>query len=270
MTIGEALKLAGIDRIDAEILLADILGQSRTSILAHPEKSVLSDQWQQFSAYCKRRRNAEPVAYILGRAPFYGREFFLTSDCLIPRPATEGLIESIRAFLEQPKNTCTAIDTEIIAISQTLRNTPAVTIIDVGTGSGCIAITLALEHPKLSIIASDISSAALAVARKNAKHHEVEHRIQFQQGDLLSIELPQTPFLVVSNPPYIPEALQYSLSPSVVNFEPHQALFAGKEGTDIIEDLCMQAKNNTHCVGIILECREDQKNLVHQCCSLAR
>lgn len=268
MTIGEALLSANVPRIDAELLLAHVLCKTRTYILAHPEHELLESDRKKFEACIQRRAKEEPVAYIIGEAPFYGRMFSVTHDVLIPRPATEGLIEQVEKYIKHPQDTVATIDSDIVAVSRKLREGTPTTIIDVGTGSGCIAITLALQHPEFSYFATDISPRALRIAQQNAKRYGVENKIQWREMDLFSTEKICHPFLIVSNPPYIPLSIQSSLSPSVIQFEPSTALFAGEHGVDVIKRLVVVAKKNLRCTGIILECRADQVETIDESCSL--
>ena len=134
---------------------------------------------------------------------------------------------------------------------------PFVHIVDIGTGSGCMAITLALELPHARIIATDISPEALDIARRNAAKHGVGERIDFRLGSLLDpIGHLDQPFVIISNPPYIPDSEK--LMPDVEEYEPHEALFAGPDGLDVIRPMIEQARSHPWCTGVIAECREDQ------------
>jgi release factor glutamine methyltransferase len=168
----------------------------------------LPHDWQViFSAFLKRRLLGEPVQYILGTGAFYGREFQVTSDVLIPRPETEQLVEW--AILK-------------------LGRTSSPNILDIGTGSGCIAVTLALEISRSRVTAIDVSSAALEVAKMNAATLEVE--VNFERVDVFSDGTPVGPFeLVISNPPYVPLVEKLHIQREVIGFEPHIALFAGED-----------------------------------------
>ncbi len=280
MNIETVLKeTKGVSSMDAEVLLAAILKKDRTWILAHPEHTLTEDDQEKFTEWLERRVKKEPVAYITGVKEFYGRKFAVDPAVLVPRPSTEGLVDIVlslspfdRAQCDKNKKACHGepgrtmaseikkLDNGIIAATIILGDLSDVkTIVDIGTGSGCIAITLALEAPEFKIIATDISSGALAVAKSNALQHGVE--IDFREGDLLEpIQNLDSPFLIVSNPPYIPEGDE--LMADVEKYEPHGALFSGKEGTDILKKLITQAKTHASCRGVVIECREEQAKFV--------
>lgn len=169
-----------------------------------------------------RRMTHEPVAYVSGIREFYGREFMVTRAVLIPRPETEGVIEAIPPGALADRE-----------------NGPPVAL-DIGTGCGCLAITLALEHPNARIIATDISHQALAVARENARRFGAD-RAEFVESAFVPAGVPPLD-LIVTNPPYVPERDRESLSPDVRDFEPAQALFAGDDGLDVIRALLPLAR----------------------------
>ena len=214
----------GIDsaRLDAELLLAQVLGLNRIELYTKFDRPLEPDERDEYRALVKRRANREPVAYILGRRDFW--EFTLAVDprVLIPRPDTETLV---RAALEL------------------LPDDAAWRVVDVGTGSGAIALSLAFERPELLVGATDLSTDALEVARENAANHDLDDRIEFFSGDLLeAVPEDWTPLdIVVSNPPYIAESERDEMAPDVLDHEPPQALFAGPEGLDLIERLADQA-----------------------------
>jgi release factor glutamine methyltransferase len=169
-----------------------------------------------------RRMTHEPVAYITGVREFYGREFMVTRAVLIPRPETEGVIEAI------PQGVLTS------------GRAGQRVALDIGTGSGCLAITLAFEHPAARVIATDVSHEALAVARENARRLGADP-LEFVESGLVPPGLPPLD-LIVTNPPYVPERDRESLAPDVRDFEPAQALFAGNDGLDVIRALLPQAR----------------------------
>jgi len=171
-----------------------------------------------FQRLIARRAVREPVAMIIGHREFWGLDFEVTRDVLIPRPETEFLVEEAITFA---------------------RSTGCRLAIDVGTGSGCIAIALAHELPDVRVIAIDASRAALDIARRNATRNGVADRIQFRQGDLLA-DVTETAGLIVSNPPYVPDSDASSLQPDVVGFEPHMALFGGSDGLDVVRRLLVE------------------------------
>ena len=221
---------AGSDssRLDAEVLLAEAIQCKRIELYTRFAEVPPAEPLQKFREWVKRRAAGEPVAYLVGHKEFYSLKFKVTPATLIPRPETEHLIV---AALEVCKD----------------RNDSAgpVRIIDVGTGSGCIAVTLAKHMENQNVIAAtDISLEALAVARENAQTHEVDSRIRFYEGDLLDAlpEGSKPVDLIVSNPPYIGRCEIDTVETTVKNFEPESALFAGEQGTEIIERLIPQAE----------------------------
>src|SRR6266446_2991912 len=177
----------------AELLLMHALGRDRTWLYAHPEEQVSSADAQHFFALVARRANGEPTQHLTGKQEFWGVEFEVTPDVLIPRPETEHLIEvtldrlAVRQLRAGRKLTLSGEGLQIA---------------DIGTGSGCIAISLAKELPTATIYATDISSAALAVAQRNAMCHNVADRVRFLEGNLLDMVATQLD-LIASNPPYI-------------------------------------------------------------------
>jgi release factor glutamine methyltransferase len=267
MRIQEVLGKAEIDRLDAEILLSFVLHRDRGWLLGHSQELLTQDQKKLFESHVTRRKKHEPIAYILGEKAFYGRKFFVDRRVLIPRPSTEILIDEVKRIYQytstpvnSPRTKITPADSEIVILAHfkehySLPTTHYPLIVDVGTGSGCIGITLALEIPEAKILCTDISEDALDVAKKNVKRFEVHDRITFQRFPYLPY-VPDLPYLLVSNPPYIPSGTP--LPPNVLNFEPHEALFAGPEGMDVLSPLVKQALHDGHCLGFILECREEQ------------
>ncbi|MBI1813195.1 peptide chain release factor N(5)-glutamine methyltransferase [Candidatus Peregrinibacteria bacterium] len=289
MRIADALKMGGLARTDCEVLLSALLQRDRAWIFAHPENVIDPQVVKKFEEWSDRRLLGEPIAYIVGEKEFYGRSFFVDRSVLIPRPATEGLVELALRFLETGQGEIVGLDSEIVGVARKIehreqfkkasgncpqapfdsaqgdmpapqgkKSFPGIqTIIDIGTGSGCIAVTLALERPDLQIIATDVSGDALKIARKNAQRHGVSDRIEFRHGKNLEpiLELDQ-PFIIVSNPPYIPEGT--TLPKDVTEYEPHEALFAGPNGTDVLKTLFMEAENHRQCRGIAVECQKDQ------------
>lgn len=200
---------------EAALLLGWVLDLSEARILAHGEREVPPDQEDRFRSLLKRRLTGEPVAYLFGEREFYGRPFHVDSRVLIPRPETEHLIEA--------------------ALAIPLPARPW--ILDAGTGSGILPVTLALEIPGARVVGTDISPGALAVAVGNAHRHGVWDRV-FPVGADLAQGLDLARFdLVVSNPPYIDPGDAPELSPEVCNFEPHMALFAPVRGDSLYERL---------------------------------
>jgi release factor glutamine methyltransferase len=271
--IGELLRSTGLEPLDAELLMAHVLSRDRTWVFAHPEALLSEIEQKAFLDLVTRRQQRVPIAYLLGEQEFYGRPFTVDPHVLIPRPSTEALIDEVKRLLDR-KHQYTSIlvfppltptDTGIVIftyLKQALSTIPSpASIIDVGTGSGCIGITIALEIPEIHVIGTDTSKNALKVARENAVRHRIYDRISFQQSDLLADNLMEhanfeTPFLVVSNPPYLPEGTP--LPPDVLNYEPHSALFAGPDGMDVLRPLFAQCIEQPQCIGCVLECRSEQ------------
>lgn len=209
----------GIDsaRLDAELLLADTLGLDRVGLYLNFERPLQADELAVYREQVRRRAGREPLAYILGRTEFWSLPLRVTPAVLIPRPDTELLVEQALA-----------------------RVAGAARVLDVGTGSGALAIALAHERPECAVTAIDLSAAALAVAADNARANGVAERIDFAEGDLAV--LPMGPFdLVVANPPYIPHGDLAALMPDVRDFEPHLALDGGADGLDAYQALAGQA-----------------------------
>ncbi|EAQ79833.1 peptide chain release factor N(5)-glutamine methyltransferase [Blastopirellula marina] len=214
-------------RLDAELLLAQALGCKRIELYTRFDEVVAEEPRGKFRQLVKQRAAGMPVAYLLGRREFYSRDFRVTPDVLIPRPETEHLVIAALDRLRETAKTETA------------------RICDVGAGSGCIAITLAKDLPKLQVTAIDISAAALQVAQQNAEEHGVAEQIKFVKSDLLTA-LPENAVfdLIVSNPPYIGLVEKPSLPKDVLQYEPHVALFSGEDGLDAIRELVRQAPSH--------------------------
>lgn len=203
-------------RLDAEVLLAATLGVSRLKLYTHFEQPVLPEELTRFKGMIQRRLKREPVAYIIGQREFWSLPFKVTRDVLIPRPETEILVaEGIKLFSSQAFPDCHP------------------QILEIGTGSGAISISLATELPAIAVVATDISEKALAVAGENAARHQVSHRIHFLRGDLFA-PLPKGAkfHLILSNPPYISREHFSDLPPDVRDFEPSLALDGGKDGLE--------------------------------------
>ncbi len=214
----------------AELLLMHVLGRERAWIYAHPEHPLAAGERDRYLALVAQRAAGTPTQYLTGKQEFWGLEFEVTPDVLIPRPETEHVVE---AALER-----------VGAEQRQAR----VRVADVGTGSGCLAIALAHELPNAEIVATDISEAALSVARRNAERHGVASRITFAQSNLLEAFLHES-FLfdvIVSNPPYIGREEAKELQREVREHEPAHALFGGEEGTEIYGPLIAQAEKLLH------------------------
>lgn len=258
MTVAELIAESGLPHTEAEVLLAAALGRERTWVIAHASDALSFDETKRVRAFLNRRRRGEPVEYITGRKEFFGRMFDVSPAVLIPRPCTEQLIVETVRFLKNPFNGEREVDANISVITRVLHTLPSPRfLVDCGTGSGCIAVTLALECPECDVIATDVSEEALTEARHNAESLNVLERIRFLHGPFLQpLSEVREPFVVVSNPPYVPD--DAPLARDVKDFEPSLALFGGADGTDILRAIVSQARSHPFCAGIILECQTDQ------------
>ena len=212
----------------AELLLMHVTGCDRAWIYAHPEAELSEHATRTFFELIARRASGVPTQYLTGKQEFWGMEFEVSPAVLIPRPETEHVIEVALQRLDERSGAT---------------RTGSLRIADVGTGSGCIAIALAKELPNAQIVATDISTEALQVAKRNAEKHGVAQRVHFVQCDLLeSQECESHAFdLIASNPPYVARAEENELAREVREHEPHTALFGGSTGTEIYERLIAQA-----------------------------
>jgi release factor glutamine methyltransferase len=209
-------------RLDAEILLSFCLGCDRLQFLKNPEIQLDQTQLTAFKKLINRRLRWEPVAYIIGRKNFWTFSLEVNKDVLIPRPDTEVIVEEILNITKKTVST-------------------RIKILDIGTGSGAIAIALACEIPHASLMATDISLAALDVARRNACSLGIQNQIDFRQGDLLE-HVKGIFDIIASNPPYIGTREYEELPEGVRAFEPREALLAGKSGLEFYEKLIYQAE----------------------------
>jgi release factor glutamine methyltransferase len=210
-------------RMNAELLLMFTLNCDRAYLYAHPERELDAEEVRRYDDALAARTRGTPAQYITGHQEFWGMDLIVGPAVLIPRPETEHLIEAV---LDRAK---------VSSQAGPLR------IVDVGTGSGCIALALAKELPQAEIHATDISSIALELARANASRHQLESRIRFLAADLLA-GLENNFFdFVVSNPPYVGESEEDQVQLEVRKFEPRNAVFAGPTGTEVIERLIPQA-----------------------------
>jgi release factor glutamine methyltransferase len=225
LTIAEAIRAAadilaraGIPnaRLDAELLLSHALNKNRAWLITHSSDLLDEEQSRRFQASVSRRAKREPVQYILGTQEFWGLEFAVTPDVLIPRPETELVVES--------------------ALHAAAGN-PSPLILDLCTGSGCIAVSLAKEVPAARVFAADMSARALAVARENARRHGVSDRIRFLEGDLFGpfreLDIRAQADIITANPPYVRSGDLAALQAEVRDYEPALALIAGPQGTEI-------------------------------------
>ena len=216
----QALRGAGIDSAgwDAERLLRHVLQWDRAAVLTRSAEKVAPDAQARLRDLVARRARRIPLQQLVGTQAFWRHEFLVTPDVLVPRPETELLVETALARL---------------------RGSERPVLVDVGTGSGCIALSLALERPDAEVHATEISGVALAVARENARRLGAASRVAFHEGDLLApvSALAGRIALVVSNPPYVAEAERDALAPEVRDHEPALALFAGNDGLAVYRRL---------------------------------
>ncbi len=240
------LREAGVEdaRLNAELLLAEALACGRSVLHAHPDRRVPEVARRQFTRLARRRAAREPLQQLLGHWEFFGREFLITPDVMVPRQETE-LLVAVCLELTGPGAEAWAAD--------------------VGTGSGAIGVTLAAERAALWVVCTDSSSAALEVARRNAERHGVAGRVHFAQGELARPARACLPpgregvELVVSNPPYVPSERIETLPPEVRDHEPRAALDGGPDGLEVVRRLIPQAADLLLRGGCLaLELGEDQ------------
>ena len=235
-TIGSLLRESGLPRAEAELLLRSLLGRERVYLIAHAEAAIDSRQARTAQDWFARRRAGEPIAYITGRREFYGVALRVTPDVLIPRPETELLVELALERIPQAS---------------------AARVLELGTGSGAVAVALAKERPGLKIIATDISEAALAVARRNAREHGAA--IDFVRSDWFETLGLERFDLIVSNPPYV-AAGDSHLERGDVRFEPRLALVGGEDGLACLRIIAAHARRWLRPGGwLLLEHGYDQK-----------
>jgi release factor glutamine methyltransferase len=245
-TLAEAMETAAAllapsetARRDAELLMTHVTGLSRAELLTHPERELTERQSNHYQAAILRRAQHEPVQHILGTQEFYGRDFIVNRLVLIPRPETEHLVETALALRPEPKR-----------------------ILDIGTGSGILAITLALELANATVTATDISAAALAVAQKNAQQAGMEARVRFVASDLFAALGEERFDCIVSNPPYV--GMSEVLEPQVRDYEPPTALYAGEDGMAIYHRLIPAAVEHLEPGGrLLLEIGHGQSDALH-------
>ena len=221
----------------------------RAYLYAHPERELSSDEQNRYDSALAERARGVPAQYITGHQEFWGMDLIVSPAVLIPRPETEHVIETVLELAATPaaerrKNAAHGVSRGISTENEKApeeRKKTALRINDVGTGSGCIALALAKELPQAEIYATDISAAALEIARANAARHQLETRIQFREADLLARFKADSLDFIVSNPPYVGEAEEDQVQIEVRKFEPHNAVFAGPTGVEVIARLIPQA-----------------------------
>jgi len=219
---------------EAELLLGHVLGMSKTQLYTEPERVLTSAETRHLWGLVQRRLNHEPAAYILGHYEFYGIDLYIDCHTFIPRPETELLLEQaveVAHHISQPGK--------------------QITIADIGTGCGAIAISLALALPRAKIYATDISAPALQVAEMNCRRHAVSSQVELLQGNLLE-PLSQPADMIVANLPYIKDCEFKDLSPEIINFEPTTALAGGEDGLDKIQQILEQMPGKLNYRGCFL------------------
>ncbi|HEX6497253.1 MAG TPA: peptide chain release factor N(5)-glutamine methyltransferase [Acidobacteriaceae bacterium] len=226
-------------RRDAELLLLHITGLTRAELLTHPNRALADVQRDAYRDAIARRARHEPVQYITGTQEFYGRSFAVTPAVLIPRPETEHLVEAVLAIRPEPRH-----------------------ILDIGTGSGILAVTLALDLPHSAVTATDVSADAIAVAQQNAQRLGAGDRIRFRESDLFACLRERDRFdCIVSNPPYV--ATSEVLEPQVREYEPATALYAGEDGLAVYRRLIPEAHGRLgHHGHLLLEIGHGQRDAV--------
>ena len=212
-------------RQDADLLVASVLKRDRTFLYTHPEHQLSTAQKHLLQQWLIKRGEHFPLQYLRGKQEFYGREFSVRPGVFIPRPETELVLEAALGLLrESPEEHLRAID--------------------VGTGSGCIGITLACEEPRVVVTATDVSPIALKVARQNAEKHHCLDRLEFREGQTLNPVRDRLSYyhLVVSNPPYVSSEERNRVDASVDKHEPHEAVYAAESGQAIYKQLFSEAR----------------------------
>ncbi len=231
--------------VEAELLLGHVLGMSTTQLYTEPERGLTSVETEHLYHLVRRRLDHEPAAYILGHCEFYGIDFYIDCHTFIPRPETELLVEEAVELAQR--------------ISQPGKQ---ITIADVGTGCGAIAVSLALALPQAKIYATDISASALQVAGMNCQRHAVNGQVKLLQGNLLE-PLPQPVDMIVANLPYIKSCEFRDLSPEIRDYEPTTALAGGEDGLDKIQQMLEQMPGKfSYGASFLLEIGQGQGEMV--------
>ncbi len=241
------LRKAGVDspRLSAELLLAKILDKDRLWVITHLDTHLNSSQASAFSRWVGCRATGVPIAYLLESKEFFGLEFAVTSDVLIPRPETEVLLEAASTLWPSDEN---------------------LSFVDVGTGSGAIGVGMAHTFPNSRGVLTDLSLRALHVAQRNVAAHHLDSRLSFICSDLLSAFGPRSMQAVLSNPPYVSSVAYWKMSFEIRHFEPVQALWSGVHGTEVHVKLLRQAKRTLQSGGwICLEIAPDQADALQEC-----
>jgi release factor glutamine methyltransferase len=217
-------------RLDAELLLGRVLSETRVGLIVQSERPLSKEELAEYKALHQRRRAEEPIAYILGAREFYGRTFRVDRRVLVPRPDTETLVR--------------------VALDRSAPVSLAARALDLCTGSGCVAITLARERPTWGVLGTDVSEDALTVARENAVRLAAVPRVFFRQADLFE-GLRGRFDVITANPPYIRDDESTELAPTILDFEPHVALFGGADGLDLARRIIEVAPKHLQPGGVL-------------------
>jgi len=246
-SVTQTLCRAGIAdaSVEAELLLGHGLGMSKTQLYTEPERSLTSVEAEHLCHLVRRRLDHEPAAYILGHCEFYGIDFYIDYHTFIPRPETELLVEKAMELAHRISH-----------------RGEQITIADIGTGCGAIAVSLALALPQAKIYATDVSASALQVAEMNCQRHGVNSQVELLQGNLLEL-LPQPVDMIVANLPYIKDCEFKDLSPEIRKFEPTMALAGGEDGLDKIRQMLEQMPEKlSYGACFLLEIGQGQSGMV--------
>jgi release factor glutamine methyltransferase len=234
-------------RLAAEMLLADVLETDRLKLYTDPDRPASPLERAAYRERVQRAARGEPVDYLIGHGPFFSLLFEVTPDVMIPRPSTETLVEHVL---------------------QHARRTPGFhrpLVADIGTGSGAIAVSIAKHLSEARVLATDVSRAALRVARANARRHGVEQRVEWREGALLAPLQAQRPHYIVANPPYIGDAAWARLPTHIRAYEPSGALYGGPDGMDILRPLIRDAPAYLPEGGqLVLEIGDEQNSAVRR------
>lgn len=224
MTIKEVLQLGKtfaknkIEDLSLEVLLSHSISKSKEYLIAHPDEEVDNDYIEKYTSLVKRHLNGEPVAYLIGEKEFYGLSLNVDKRVLIPRPETEYLVE------------------KIVKITNDKKDNSLIKVLDVGTGSGNIAVAVAYNSPKVHVTACDISLDALSVAEKNVNRYNLKEKVSLVHSDLLNNVLDEDYDIIVANLPYIGTETHNFVAVETKNHEPHEALFGGYDGLRLYEE----------------------------------
>jgi len=239
-TVSRALAASGLVPFEAKLLLAHVLGRDRAWLAAHADETVASEQAKAFDALARRRRNGEPVAYLIGRREFYGLDLEITPDVLIPRPETELLVELALARLPDDR---------------------AIRVLDLGTGSGAVALAIAAARRGAHVVGTDVSLPALALAARNAARLRIDN-VTFVESDWFAALADERFDLIAGNPPYV-AAGDPHLTEGDLRYEPQHALTAGADGLNAVRTIVAASPAHLAAGGwLLLEHGHDQADVV--------